>query len=152
MLRRKTTYDPMSSVALLHGRRVLLRPLTLHDFDEWREVRRRCHDWLTKWEPRRIPRSVAGWRGVALNVLAPTESAADRKWAAHVQHGSGHDALGRSTLCFERMKSAERRGRSLSSVAGPGAKVVPAAREGRSDLAEGGARWTATRRGVAAAQ
>ncbi len=55
MLRRKTTYDPMSSVALLHGRRVLLRPLTLHDFDEWREVRRRCQDWLTKWEPRRIP-------------------------------------------------------------------------------------------------
>ena len=43
------------SPALLHGRRVLLRPLTLHDFDEWREVRRRCDEWLTKWEPMRIP-------------------------------------------------------------------------------------------------
>ena len=55
MLRRKSPSDQMNSPALLHGRRVLLRPLTLHDFDEWREVRRRCNDWLTKWEPRRIP-------------------------------------------------------------------------------------------------
>ena len=45
----------MNAPALLHGRRVLLRPLTLHDFDEWREVRRRCNDWLTKWEPKRVP-------------------------------------------------------------------------------------------------
>jgi ribosomal-protein-alanine N-acetyltransferase len=55
VLRRKSTPDPMNAPALLHGRRVLLRPLTLNDFDEWREVRRRCNDWLTKWEPRRIP-------------------------------------------------------------------------------------------------
>jgi ribosomal-protein-alanine N-acetyltransferase len=55
VLRRKSTPDPMNAPALLHGRRVLLRPLTLNDFDEWRAVRRRCNDWLTKWEPRRIP-------------------------------------------------------------------------------------------------
>ena len=55
MLRRKPSPDPMNAPALLHGRRVLLRPLTLHDFDEWREVRRRCDDWLTKWEPKRVP-------------------------------------------------------------------------------------------------
>lgn len=55
MLRRKPSPDPMNAPALLHGRRVLLRPLTLHDFDEWREVRRRCNDWLTKWEPQRVP-------------------------------------------------------------------------------------------------
>jgi [ribosomal protein S5]-alanine N-acetyltransferase len=55
MLRRKTSNDPMSVASAIHARRLLLRPLTLHDFDEWREVRRRCHDWLTKWEPRRIP-------------------------------------------------------------------------------------------------
>ena len=36
----------------LTGRRVLLRPLTADDFDEWREVRRRGGEWLTKWEPR----------------------------------------------------------------------------------------------------
>jgi ribosomal-protein-alanine N-acetyltransferase len=35
----------------LAGRRVLLRPLVSSDFEEWREVRRRCGEWLTKWEP-----------------------------------------------------------------------------------------------------
>jgi ribosomal-protein-alanine N-acetyltransferase len=38
----------------LFGRRVLLRPLTVADFPQWREVRRRNVDWLTKWEPVRI--------------------------------------------------------------------------------------------------
>ncbi len=36
----------------LVGRRVLLRPLGADDFEQWREVRRRGGDWLTKWEPR----------------------------------------------------------------------------------------------------
>ena len=44
----------MSPVTLT-GRRVLLRPVTVHDFEQWREVRRRSDDWLTRWEPRRIP-------------------------------------------------------------------------------------------------
>lgn len=35
----------------LAGRRVLLRPLVVSDFEAWREVRIRAHDWLTKWEP-----------------------------------------------------------------------------------------------------
>ncbi|MBV9932813.1 MAG: GNAT family N-acetyltransferase [Actinobacteria bacterium] len=39
----------------LHGRRIMLRPLTTGDFEEWREVRRRCKDWLEKWEPRPLP-------------------------------------------------------------------------------------------------
>ncbi|HSL56600.1 MAG TPA: GNAT family protein [Acidimicrobiales bacterium] len=39
----------------LIGRRIVLRPLVVGDFEAWREVRRRNHDWLTKWEPRRIP-------------------------------------------------------------------------------------------------
>jgi [ribosomal protein S5]-alanine N-acetyltransferase len=39
----------------LIGRRVLLRPLALSDFDAWREVRRRSRDWLVKWEPKPIP-------------------------------------------------------------------------------------------------
>lgn len=55
MLRRKPPSDMNATPALLHGRRLLLRPLTLNDFDEWREVRRRCDGWLTKWEPMRIP-------------------------------------------------------------------------------------------------
>ena len=34
------------------GRRVRLRPLREDDFEEWREVRTRCRDWLLPWEPR----------------------------------------------------------------------------------------------------
>jgi [ribosomal protein S5]-alanine N-acetyltransferase len=41
--------------ATLFGRRVLLRPLTVSDFPAWREVRRRNADWLTRWEPARLP-------------------------------------------------------------------------------------------------
>ncbi len=55
MLRRKPLPDPTTTPVTLTGRRVLLRPLTVHDFEQWREVRRRCNDWLTRWEPRRIP-------------------------------------------------------------------------------------------------
>ena len=36
----------------LHGRRVLLRPLREGDYGSWVEVRRRCREWLVKWEPR----------------------------------------------------------------------------------------------------
>ncbi len=34
------------------GRRVVLRPLVSSDFEQWREVRLRNVEWLTKWEPR----------------------------------------------------------------------------------------------------
>ena len=39
----------------LFGRRVVLRPLVTDDFTQWREVRRRNREWLTKWEPKRAP-------------------------------------------------------------------------------------------------
>ena len=39
------------AATVLRGRRVHLRPVELADFDGWREVRRRCADWLVKWEP-----------------------------------------------------------------------------------------------------
>lgn len=38
----------------LFGCRVTLRPLTVHDFAAWREVRVRNAGWLLKWEPQRI--------------------------------------------------------------------------------------------------
>jgi ribosomal-protein-alanine N-acetyltransferase len=41
--------------AALFGRRIMLRPLVLSDFAAWRESRQRCGDWLTKWEPQRLP-------------------------------------------------------------------------------------------------
>jgi ribosomal-protein-alanine N-acetyltransferase len=43
---------PRSSPFSLAGRRVVLRPLGAADWDAWREVRKRCRDWLVKWEPR----------------------------------------------------------------------------------------------------
>ena len=42
-------------MSTLFGRRVLLRPLDAADFTKWQEVRRRNIDWLTKWEPARLP-------------------------------------------------------------------------------------------------
>ena len=36
----------------LYGRRVMLRPLVSGDFEEWRDIRTRNVEWLTKWEPR----------------------------------------------------------------------------------------------------
>jgi ribosomal-protein-alanine N-acetyltransferase len=42
-------------MSTLFGRRLVLRPLNVQDFPQWQEVRRRNHDWLTRWEPARIP-------------------------------------------------------------------------------------------------
>jgi [ribosomal protein S5]-alanine N-acetyltransferase len=39
----------------LTGRRILLRPLMVSDFEAWREVRIRSRDLLLKWEPRPMP-------------------------------------------------------------------------------------------------
>ncbi|MFM9082800.1 MAG: GNAT family N-acetyltransferase [Actinomycetota bacterium] len=39
----------------LYGRRVVLRPLVAQDFSAWSEVRRRNGEWLTRWEPMRLP-------------------------------------------------------------------------------------------------
>jgi [ribosomal protein S5]-alanine N-acetyltransferase len=41
-------------VTTLFGRRVMLRPLVVSDFPAWQEVRQRCGEWLTKWEPQRL--------------------------------------------------------------------------------------------------
>lgn len=35
-----------------HGRRVSLKTLVAHDYDQWIEIRDRCRDWLLPWEPR----------------------------------------------------------------------------------------------------
>ena len=44
MLRRKESSHPAGAATVVQARRLQLRPLTIDDFDEWREVRRRCHD------------------------------------------------------------------------------------------------------------
>jgi ribosomal-protein-alanine N-acetyltransferase len=44
-----------ASTLELTGRRVVLRPLVVGDFEAWREVRIRARSWLVKWEPRPLP-------------------------------------------------------------------------------------------------
>ncbi|MBM3800103.1 MAG: GNAT family N-acetyltransferase [Actinobacteria bacterium] len=53
---RHTDHSARTTGSLrLYGRRVMLRPLVAPDFPAWSEVRRRNHDWLTVWEPQRVP-------------------------------------------------------------------------------------------------
>ncbi|MBK5224200.1 MAG: GNAT family N-acetyltransferase [Acidimicrobiia bacterium] len=42
-------------MSALIGRRIVVRALTIGDFDQWREVRRRNAEWLIQWEPQRVP-------------------------------------------------------------------------------------------------
>lgn len=52
---RRQAAPSVAEPTTLFGHRVMLRPLALGDFDAWREVRQRCGDWLTRWEPQRMP-------------------------------------------------------------------------------------------------
>lgn len=57
MLSRRTMAPRPASSSLgvtLIGRDVVLRPLVANDYEQWRDVRLRCDEWLTKWEPSRI--------------------------------------------------------------------------------------------------
>ncbi len=65
----------------------MLRALDSGDFAEWREVRRRNVDWLTKWEPRRIP----GQADVIENrdAYAARCSARAREWQLGTGYGFG---------------------------------------------------------------
>lgn len=47
--------DPEPGSVPLLGRRVLLRTLLAEDYAQWREVRTVNEEWLTKWEPQRVP-------------------------------------------------------------------------------------------------
>ena len=44
-----------AGMTLLRGRRISLRPLVPTDFGQYAEVRKRNGEWLTKWEPARLP-------------------------------------------------------------------------------------------------
>ncbi len=52
---RRERDTPVERTSTLFGQRVMLRPIVLSDFAAWREVRNRCGDWLTRWEPQRLP-------------------------------------------------------------------------------------------------
>lgn len=54
MTSRPYLHPSVSAAAIrLYGRRVMLRPLTASDWDQWSEVRQRNEQWLTQWEPLR---------------------------------------------------------------------------------------------------
>lgn len=79
------TWSP--SQTRLRGRRVMLRALEAGDFSDWRAVRRRNVDWLTRWEPRRIP----GQADVVENrdAFAARCSARSREWQLGTGYGFG---------------------------------------------------------------
>lgn len=47
--------SPEQGAVPLVGRRLVMRPLVSDDFAQWREVRTINEEWLTKWEPARVP-------------------------------------------------------------------------------------------------
>ena len=55
MRSRDRATSPAEGSSALFGQRVMLRPIVLSDFAAWREVRHRNGEWLTKWEPQRLP-------------------------------------------------------------------------------------------------
>lgn len=71
----------------LTGRRVSLRMLDPRDFEAWRAVRRRNVDWLTKWEPMRLP----GQADVVedRHAFATRCSARAREWQLGAGYGLG---------------------------------------------------------------
>lgn len=71
----------------LEGRRVTLRPLDPRDFEVWREVRLRNAEWLTRWEPRRLP----GQADVIENrdAFAARCAARSREWQLGTGYGFG---------------------------------------------------------------
>ncbi len=71
----------------LLGRRLFLRPLDVRDFAQWRGVRRDNVDWLTRWEPKRIP----GQADVveSRDAFASRCSARAREWQLGTGYGFG---------------------------------------------------------------
>lgn len=86
-LRHPSTGHRLPQPLRLHGRRIMLRPLTPHDFPTWTAVRRANEDWLVPWEPRRPPSQL----DPTLNrdAFVARCAARDRDAAAGVAYGFG---------------------------------------------------------------
>ncbi len=74
-------------VTRLYGRRVVLRPLTSADFDQWTEVRLRNDGWLTPWEPAR-PMGIVD-PTISREAFTSRCAARDRDRHADVSYGFG---------------------------------------------------------------
>lgn len=78
---------PTNAGLRLYGRRVVLRPLVAQDFNGWSEVRRRNGEWLTKWEPARLPHHPDP--EINRDVFAARCGARDRERHAGTQYAFG---------------------------------------------------------------
>ena len=114
----------------LFGRRVMLRPLTPHDFPAWHHVRRVNESWLVPWEPRRPPSQL----DPTLNrdAFVTRCAARDRDAASGVAYGFGvfvdDDFAGEVNL------NSVQRGAMQSATIG---YWIDQARAGQSLIAEG---------------
>lgn len=98
----------------LRGRRVLLRPLVATDFHQWREVRTRNHEWLTKWEPSRP----AGSPDVINDRHAFAARCNARERERHLGTGFGFGVFVDGDFCGEMNLSSVQRGPFQNSYVG----------------------------------
>ncbi len=90
----------------LTGRRVVLRPLTVSDFAAFQAVRRRNVEWLTRWEPRRMP----GQADPAESFDAFTARCSARQRELQLGTGYGFGIFVEGQFCGEINLSAVQRG------------------------------------------
>ena len=90
----------------LHGRRLSLRPLVVDDYGQWREVRTVNDEWLTRWEPQRIP----GQPDVVKSRQAFSSRCAARQRERQLGTGYGFGVFLGQTLIGEMNVSSIQRG------------------------------------------
>lgn len=99
---------------VLIGRRVTLRSLETDDFAQWQEVRRRSHDWLVPWEPRKS----AGAPDVVDSRSAFVARCRARDRERQLGAGSGFGIFVGSQLCGEININGIQRGPFQSAYVG----------------------------------
>lgn len=90
----------------LIGRRLVLRPLVVDDYPQWKEVRTVNEDWLTKWEPQRV----AGQPDVVQSRQAFSSRCAARQRERQLGTGYGFGIFVDNTLAGEMNVSSIQRG------------------------------------------
>jgi ribosomal-protein-alanine N-acetyltransferase len=90
----------------LIGRRLVLRPLVVDDYPQWKEVRTVNEDWLTKWEPQRV----AGQPDVVQSRQAFSSRCAARQRERQLGTGYGFGIFVDNVLAGEMNVSSIQRG------------------------------------------
>jgi ribosomal-protein-alanine N-acetyltransferase len=90
----------------LIGRRLVLRPLVVDDYPQWKEVRTVNEDWLTKWEPQRV----AGQPDVVQSRQAFSSRCAARQRERQLGTGYGFGIFVDNILAGEMNVSSIQRG------------------------------------------